>query len=141
MKHDELRAIAHNYAESLASGLGFVVGYCPTNIYGEARKTPEGYMTVDFLRGRITGGQPSKNLTGAIVRYRDALPGFCEKHGASTTDFREFTVRYVPKLLDNRFIVTIEDAQGRRSSTEYAGLPGKRVKTLDDLGRPRPKPS
>ena len=27
MKHDELHAIAHNFAESLASGVGFVVGH------------------------------------------------------------------------------------------------------------------
>ncbi|MGF1593995.1 MAG: hypothetical protein ACFCUW_11980 [Kiloniellaceae bacterium] len=139
MKHDELRSIAHNFAESLACGLGLVIGYCPTDIFGEARKASGGYLAVDFLTGQISGGQATASLAKAITRYRDALPGFCEKHGASVSDFRELTVRYVPGVLHNRFIVAIEDTRGRRSSTEYAGMPGQRVKVLDERGRLRPK--
>lgn len=139
MKHDELRAVAHNYAESLACGLGLVLGYCPTNIFGEARKAPEGYLNVDFLAGTISGGNPSADLKQAITRYRDAFPRFCEKHGAFLSDFREFTARFAPDYRANRFLVTIEDARGRRSTIEYAGMPGQRLKVLDEHGRLRPK--
>jgi hypothetical protein len=98
-------------------------------------------MTVNFLTGQIPGGRPSASLAEAISLYQDALPRFCERHGASISDFRELTVRYFPGVLDNRFIVTIEDTPGRRSSTDYGGGPGQRVKVLDDLGRLRPKGS
>ncbi|MCA1368872.1 hypothetical protein I6F15_15900 [Bradyrhizobium sp. BRP14] len=36
MKHPELQAIAHNFADSLASGQGFLVGYYPSDIFAEA---------------------------------------------------------------------------------------------------------
>jgi len=139
MKHDELRSIAHNFADSLACGLGFVIGYYPTDIFGEAGSSQEGQITVDFLTGTISGGQPSASLAEAISHYREALPAFCEKHGALASDFREFAVRYSAGMLTNRFVVTIRDARGRFSSTEYAGVYGQRVKVLDHLGRPRPK--
>ena len=139
MKHEELRSIAHNIADSLACGLGFVIGYYPTDIFGEVSKSAEGYMTVDFLTGEISGGRPSASLANSIALYRDAFPGFCEKHGASVADFREITVRYARGISNNLFTVTIEDARGRRSSTEYAGVPGRRIKILDELGRVRRK--
>ena len=53
---------------------------------------------------------------------------------------RQLTAKYRPDLrLGGVFTVTIEDARKRRSTTEYAGVPGQRVKILDDLGRLRPK--
>jgi hypothetical protein len=55
------------------------------------------------------------------------------------SEFREFTARYAHDYLQNRFIVTVEDARGRRSTTEYAGMPGQRVEVLDEHGRLRPK--
>lgn len=139
MQHRELGALAHNCAESLASGLGLVLGHCETDIFGEARKAPEGHLTVDFLAGTISGGNPSAGLQQAITRYRGAFPEFYEKHGASLSDFRTFTVRFAPDYLHNRFILTVEDARGHRSTLEYAGMPGQRLKVLDEHGRLRPK--
>jgi hypothetical protein len=141
MKHAKLRSVAHNFADSLACGHGFVIGYCPTDIFGEAGSFPEGYLTVDFLAGTILEGQPSTGLAQAMLRYRKAFPAFCEKHGALISDFRELTVRYSGDRLGRTFVVTVEDARGRRSSSEYGGIYGKGVKVLDRLGRPRPKVS
>ncbi len=56
VKHDELRSIAHNIADSFADGLGFPIGYYPTDVFGEAGKSPDGFVTVDFLRGAIVAG-------------------------------------------------------------------------------------
>ena len=102
----------------------------PDGHFRRGKQAPEGHLTVDFLTGRIPGGQPSAGLVKAISLCRDELPRFCGKHGASIEDFREFTVRFVSGLPENRFIVTIEDAQSRRSSAEYGGVRGKRVKPM-----------
>jgi hypothetical protein len=139
MKHAELCAIAHNFADALSCGNGFVIGYYPADIYGEARRAFEGYLIVDFLAGMISGGPPSANLAAAILAYRDAFPRFCQKHGASVDDFREITVRYSAGVLKNQFTVTVEDTRGRRSSVEYDGLSGKRIKDLDRHNEVRPK--
>jgi hypothetical protein len=39
-----------------------------------------------------------------------------------------------------RFAVTVEDASGRRSTTEYEGSAAKRSKVIGEHGRLRPKP-
>src|SRR4051812_27486612 len=51
------------------------------------------------------------------------------------------TSKDATNALSPRFAVTIEDARGRRSTTEYAGVPGRRPKVMDALGRLRPQPS
>jgi hypothetical protein len=141
MKHDELRAVAHNIADSLASGIGLMIGVYDMDVFGEAARSAEGALTVDFLRGMVVEGQPSQSLRGAVASYGEALAGHCEKHGGSIDDFKELKVRYWSSHTERRFAVTIEDAAGRRSTTEYGGLPGQRVKVMDSFGRLRPKSS
>jgi hypothetical protein len=141
MKHDELRSIGHNIADSLASGVGLLVGICATDVFGEARKSPEGFITVDFMKGITTGGPASASLVKAVGLYRDALPDLCERHGASVSSFRELTARYSVDTAGGRVLVTVEDKNGRRSTDEYIGSPLRYVKTVDNLGRIRTKRS
>lgn len=138
MKHNELLSVAHNIADSLASGSGFVVGYWPTDVYGEAARCPEGNLTIDFLTGEIAGGHPSKTLSAAVIAYRDVLPSFCEKHGISIVEFNQFTVQYSGiSSFNGSAVITITDSNGRQSIAEYSGNPLKRALILDDRGRPR----
>jgi hypothetical protein len=139
MKFGELKSIGHNIADSLASGIGLLIGFYTMDVFGEASRSPEGYITVDFLTGTCTAGIPSPSLTKAVALYKDALADLCKRQGISVSEFRELTVKYISNTLDRRFIVAIEDQQGRRSSDEYVGIPGKRPKVLDHLGRARRK--
>ena len=140
MKHAELRSIVHNVADSLSSGIGLLIGVYEMDVFGEASRSVDGAMTVDFLRGSVEG-QASKSLVDAIQLYREALAKLCADAGGSISELREAKVRFWSDHLDHRFAVTIEDCAGRRSTTEYAGIPGKRVKVMDQLGRLRPIPS
>ena len=121
MKHRQLQSIAHNFAASLASGMGFVVGLYTTQVFKEAGLNKDHHITIDFLSGRITHGTTSEELTRASVVYQGAFPEFCEKHGADITDFRELSVRFHSGQLNNRFMVTIEDSGGTRSTREALG--------------------
>lgn len=141
MEHAELRAIVHNVADSLGSGIGLMIGHYETDVYGEALRSPEGAITVDFLKGTVIEGEPSASLAASVALYRDALASLCFKAGGSLADFAEAKTRFYSDALDRRFTVTVESQDGRRSTTDYAGVPGKRVKILDALGRLRPKPS
>jgi hypothetical protein len=141
MKHTELRALVHNVADSLASGIGLMIGYYEMDVYGEAQRSPTGVITVDFLKGTVIEGDPSPSLVKAVSLYRDALANQCLKAGASIDDFVEAKARFWPDLLSGRFSVTVAGKDGRRSTTDYAGTPGQRLKILDGLGRLRPKPS
>ena len=48
MKHAERRAIVHNVADSLGSGIGLMIGHYEMDVYGDAQRSPEGAITVDF---------------------------------------------------------------------------------------------
>ena len=140
MKHAELRSIAHNIADSLASGIGLMIGYYRSDVFGDARRSPGGALTVDFLSGRVTEGEASPPLEGAVAEYGKALVGLCARHGGSVDDFQELTARFWCDDTERRFSVTVEDSRGRRSTAEYAGLYGQRAKAIDSVGRLRPKP-
>ncbi|HEX8223249.1 MAG TPA: hypothetical protein VF605_05485 [Allosphingosinicella sp.] len=140
MKHAQLRSVAHNVADSFGCGMGFMIGVYEMDVFGEAAGCAGGAITVDFLAGAVVEGEASSSLRGAAARYRAALAGLCAKHGGSTDDFRELKVRYWSIPTGRRFAVTVEDSSGRRSTTEYGGLPAQRLKATDGLGRLRPKP-
>jgi hypothetical protein len=141
MKFDTLRSIGHNIADSLACGNGFPIGFYFTEIFREARQSPEGFIIVNFLTGKVTGGRASSSLADAIVLYSDALAELCRKHKTSPAAFRELSAHYSTSLHGEPYvIVTVEDHQGHRAADEYAGVVTRRVKILDHLGRARPKP-
>jgi hypothetical protein len=139
MKHDELRSIAHNVADSLASGCGLMIGVYMIDVFGEVAKSPSGFIEIDFLNGTTSGGQVSPALSDALRLYAAALPALCARHGTSLQAFEELTVRYYFEYGSRRFVVKVKDETGRSSVTEYGGLPGQRVKQIDEHGRLRPK--
>jgi hypothetical protein len=141
MKFNVLRAIGHNIADSLASGIGMLIGIYEMDIFGEARRSPDRCITVDFLSGKAVSGHVSLPLSRAIARYGNALAEFCSKHGASPSDFRVLTACYSSDIFGPRFVVTVESQQGRRAVDEYIGWPGRRIRILDQLGRVRRKRS
>jgi hypothetical protein len=139
MKFDELRSIGHNIADSLASGIGLLVGVYEIDVFGEARRSPARCIVVDFLSGKIIEGSASRSLARAIALYGQALPDLCNKHRASPAMFRELTARYSVDAHGPRFVVTVEDYEGGRAVDEYVGVPGRRIRILDHLGRVRRK--
>lgn len=138
MKHDVLTSIGHNIADSLASGVGLLIGVYQMDVFGEAAKSPEGFIEVDFLTGSTSGARPSPSLARAIRLYAEALPSLCERQGAAVSDFEQLVARYISRgPNDYQFTVEVVDRFGKRSRDHYAGLPGARPKTLDALGRLR----
>jgi hypothetical protein len=139
MKFKVLESIAHNVADSLGSGDGMLVDVYDVDIYGEAGRSRKRFFEVDFLTGKATGAWPSLSLRFAIRKYKGGLTLLCAKHGTTPEAFRRLTARYFRDRVGRRMVVTIEDKQGRRSVREYVGIPGRRIRVLDSLGRVRPK--
>ena len=140
MKHNVLRSVAHNIADSLAGGNGFLIGLYETDIYGEASRSPSGYITVDFVQGRVVEGSVSRGLEEAVRLYRIALRELCGKQGVLASDFSELVVRFFGSPSERRFTVTVVDQDGRQSIGEYGGLDSQRTKMVDDAGHLRTKP-
>jgi hypothetical protein len=137
MRFDELRSIAHNVADSLASGYSWLVGMYELNVFGEAASSPERFIEVDFLAGTATGGPISPTLSQAIGRFREVLPALCKKHGVSEAAFRQLRARYSGSGFSTTFVVIVEDTHGRTATDTYVGIPGARPRTVDHLGRIR----
>ena len=129
MKRGKLRSVAHNIADSLANGNGFLIGLYFTDIFGEATRAPNGFITVDFLTGTSSGGRPSLDLARAIHLYRAALPALCERHGVEHSEFTALTVRYGTDIKYGVHArIEVSDRHGRHFVDRYLGWPLRRVR-------------
>ncbi|PZQ59946.1 MAG: hypothetical protein DI570_15300 [Phenylobacterium zucineum] len=139
MKHAVLTSIGHNISDSLASGIGLMIGVYEMDVFGEARRSPDGFIEVDFLTGVTSGAQPTPALAEAIRSYAQVLPSLCERQGASVTDFKRLVARFQHSGSPSspEFIVEVEDRAGKVSRDRYLGVPGRRPRVLDPLGRMR----
>jgi hypothetical protein len=130
MKLGELKSIGHNIADSLASGIGILIGVATTDIFFEASSSADGYIVVDFLSGTTTSGEASPDLKRVISQYREALPGLCKKHRCELGEISVLTARYgVDAVYGPHFTVTVQALDGRQSTDRYLGVPGKRLRT------------
>lgn len=136
MKHDQLRSIAHNLADSLASNC-FIIGFASIDMIAEAKANTEGEVVVDFLTGRILG-RGSPELHEVMASFAKVIPDFCEKNGVDFADIASLTAKFSARSLDLRTEVVVVDHMGRRTTDRYDGIPLKRPKVLDALGRLRP---
>ncbi len=138
MKHGELRSIAHNAAASLASGNSFFIGVYDLDVFGDARQSSRNEIIVDFLRGTVIGAPPNSRLAEAAARLPKATRALCEKHGVQIESISEMRAKYWFTPQGGRFVVTVADTIGRRSTTDYSGWDGKRTMLIDGKGRLRP---
>src|ERR1700735_3040257 len=137
MKHDRLCAIAHNVADSMASGMCFVIGVWSVDVFGEAVASKDGVIEVDFLHGQIVRGDASNSLRSAAARFAEVLPEFCRKNGADVADFDALSAAFETSSLGPWTSLRVADRKGHCSVTEYVGVPLKRLRGLDNLGRVR----
>ena len=114
-----------------------LIGVYELDVFGEARKSSEGFLVVDFLCGTISGATPSPELAKAVSLSKDALADLCNRQGASVSLFRVLKARYSSDSLGHRVVIEIEDNEGRHSTDEYVGMPLSRIKKRDSLGRVR----
>ena len=129
MKLGRLKSAAHNVADSLSSGLCFVIGHYALDIYAELADEPGGTVTVDFLNGTYSG--KSNHVRRAVAIFREALPEFCAKHQVDVGQVAKLEARYaVDRVYGPNFTVTVAKADGLASTETYFGFPGRRPRRL-----------
>lgn len=130
MKLGELTSLAHNLADSFASGIGLLVGHYEMDVFAEAAASSPGYIEVNFLDKSSTGSAISAKLQGAIDSYSDALPEFCKKHNIDPTQIKTLIARFgTDSVYGRHFTVSVESIDGRGSTDRYIGFPGRRLRT------------
>lgn len=129
MQFATLKSLGHNIADSLASGIGMMIGVYDMDVFGEASAGRPGYIEVDFLLGTTSGSPSSRKLRKAITLYCKALPSFCERHGVDLNQVKAIRARFeVHPVAGRHFTVTVENARGKRSVDQYVGMPGRRLR-------------
>ena len=137
MKHAVLTSVAHNIADSLASGMGFLIGVYEIDIHGEAARSNEGFIEVDFLTGTMLGAPASPALVRAVKLYAEALSDLCARQGVSRNRYERLTARYSGRGLHHQVEVIVTDRAGKTSRDIYVGAPAGRPIQVDVKGRRR----
>jgi hypothetical protein len=126
MRFGELKSIAHNFADSIASGIGIPIGIYSYDIFREAQASTDGYIEIDFIASRVYGGATSRILTEALREYKKWLPALAVKHGAEVSDFTQLTIRFAVDIVQGPyFIVSMSDTKGRSDKSTYSGYGGR----------------
>lgn len=129
MKIGQLKSLGHNIADSLASGIGLMIGVYDSDVYAEAASSDSGSVSVNFIDGQVAGGAVSDSLRGAVLRYSEALPDLCARHGLNLGEIKVLEARYgTDRVYGRHFTVTVEATDGRRSVERYIGVPGRLAK-------------
>jgi hypothetical protein len=129
MKFGIFKSLGHNIADSLASGIGLMIGCYEMDVFAEAASESEGFVLVDFLAGTASGQTISADLRKVVALYKEALPELCTKHGLAPSDFTLLEARFgTDRVYGQHFTVTVARQDGRQSIDHYLGVPGKRWK-------------
>jgi len=135
MKLGVLKSIGHNIADSLASGVGLMVGVYQMDVFAEAAASEPGFITIDFLAATVSGSPVSTSLLRAIGLYRAAIPEFCQKHGVDPSLIKTLSARFgTDPVYGPHFTITVESIDGRKSIDQYVGFPGRHLRTLPAAG-------
>jgi hypothetical protein len=113
----ELKSVGHNIADSLASGIGMMIGvyeWMSLEKRKPARKDSSRWIS-SRVRPRLESPvAPWRKRYGSTHwRFRvSASP-------VNASDFRELKARFSGTGFSRRFVVTVEDQSGRKSEDEY----------------------
>ena len=128
MRFGELKSIAHNFADSISSGIGLPIGIYGYDIFEEAQASADGYIEIDFIASQVYGGATSRVLTEALRQYKHWLPTLVAKHGAELSYFTQLMARFaVDRVYGPYFTASVSDARGRSDTTTYQGVGGQKL--------------
>lgn len=141
MKHNVLRAAAHNIADSLTSGVSLEFGYEYLPFWDLVGQSPQGIVEVEIISGITrTSGVPTR-LADAFRRVSKNLSAFLAKHDCDLERVRriEFKFRHIASTtsLRSEVLVIVEDVDGRSTTDRYIGSPLHRPVIVDHHGRIR----
>ena len=117
-----------------------MIGYHPVDVFDEAASSKDGVIEVDFILGQIVRGKASENLKSAVARFAEVLPKFCQDNCVMAAEFETLSAVFSAKTGGQQALITVKDRTGHLSTTEYEGVPLKRRRVLDGLGRIRREP-
>lgn len=134
MKLGVIRAVAHNYAHSLASGISLATGFHELDVYRDAATSPGGRLRLDLMNGKVLEGVASADLVVALSRIPPLFAEGCRRAGGSREDVKRAEAMFSFSGLEEGFILEIEDMKGRRSAADYSGSGSRRSRDLDRHG-------
>lgn len=140
MKHGELRSVVHSIADSLACGVSLITGFYDLRIYDDAERSEGGVLTVDLLNGRVIRGTASTDLISAVLQIPNEFHRLSRAKGFARRDCQSALAHFHAYQVTCGFTLVVEGIDGRVTEADDHGIPARRVKDLDHLGRLRRRP-
>ncbi|MEO1475812.1 MAG: hypothetical protein AAFS13_05470 [Pseudomonadota bacterium] len=147
MKHDVLRSVVHNALDSLTSGCSFVFSLHDFSFpfWQFVWSMPDGVIEADLTSGEIqspaglSGSIAYRRLESAMKTVARELPDFLRKNRCDPKQIESIHARFETNFKHRQYVyVRIARSGGRVTEDLYAGIPLRRLKGLDHLGRIRP---
>ncbi|MEO0689192.1 MAG: hypothetical protein AAFY51_02715 [Pseudomonadota bacterium] len=146
MKHDVLRSVVHNALDSLTSGCSFVFSLDDFNFpfWQFVWSMPDGVIEADLTSGEIlnpaahSGSIAYRRLEGAMKIVAKELPDFLRKNRCDPRQVESIHARFEANFKRRQYVyIRIVRSGGRVTEDLYSGIPLRRLKILDHLGRIR----
>ncbi len=137
MKQGQRQAIAHNIADSIASGCSLLLGEYDLPIRHWLATAPDGRIVLDCLAGRVMEGPAKPALEQLAKRLPDAVIALCAKENGSAQDFDALVVTLGSDALGVMAETTVRSPSGNETVDHYVGRPLRRRRMLDAAGRKR----
>ena len=142
MKHDVLRAAAHNIADSFANGVSLLTGwYDNAFVWDDVAASANKELHFDLLSSE--GGQPGYSLGTQrfLEAMRKIVPDQLAREGCDPQQVAQFEITLrrstVEPISGREVLVMVTDTRGKSSIDRYVGMPLTRIQRLDSLGRRR----
>jgi hypothetical protein len=142
MKVSQLRAIAHNLADSLSSEDSRFLGYgIEPSLWDNIDRLPQRRLRVDLLTGDVDAQSIPAKLQAHLRTFAKHAAEFILEQELDPLDISAMEVEYrrAPEVLPSRkeALVIIERMDGKKIEDRYVGDPLKRPRYVDGLGRIR----
>ncbi len=82
-------------------------------------------------------GEASQSLSVGVQKFNEALPAHCRANGAAVADFKILLISFDMLPTVRRAVVTVEDKASKTTAKGYSGVPLRRRRSLNALGRVR----
>jgi hypothetical protein len=137
MKQGQLHAIAHNLADSIASGCSLLLDVYGFSIGAQLAKSPTGRIVIDCLHPRLIEGELTNDMRELIAAIPYGLTRLCEDEHGTRDDFSELHLVFSANHLAMEVEIIVGGNGRAATSRLFTGRPLKRKRVLDKSGRLR----
>jgi hypothetical protein len=137
VKQGQRHAIAHNLADSIASGCSLLLGVYDFSIGAHITESPSGRVVIECLQPLLIEGTLNSEIRELLAALPAGLTKLCDDEGGSPEDFSVLTLAFSKTQLAIEVEIVVAGPASIPRSRWFSGSPLRRKRVLDSAGRMR----